>query len=91
MDGWRNTIPVAQQTSVNRIQEIFLAGGKTPPSLVVTFVTTFLIVYILLLLIRPSVVVYKSYGETVPTFHHGAALLWSFIAGLVSIGLVFVG
>ena len=90
MEVGRNTVPTTQPTSVNRIQKLLFGGGKSTSCLLTSFSVTFVLVYILLLLVRPSVVVYRNYGSEVPTFHHGTAILWSLVAGSISAGLVYL-
>jgi hypothetical protein len=89
MEGWRNTVPTTHPTSVSQIQKLLFGGGKGTSCLLISFSVTFVLVYILLLLVRPSCVVYRKYGSEVPTFHHGTAILWSLVAGSISAGLVY--
>lgn len=87
MSGWRQQI---NSNDPSVLVESYLYGGGEVDvqNLGITFGVTWLIVYVILILTRPSIVVYRDKEEIVPTFHHGAAFLWAVVFGLISIGLL---
>ncbi len=85
--GWRNSVPSLQDTVQTRFHRVLQGGGTQWQKSSTSFLIVFFSVYILLLLMRPRVVVYKG-KKNVACFHHESALLWSLVAGGVCIGLI---
>lgn len=83
VDGWRNTIPTAK-TIMPEIHTVLAGGGQTMTSSAYTFVCSFILVYLILVLLRPASVVYKEKEKNVPYFHHTNAFMWAFVAAIVS-------
>jgi hypothetical protein len=87
MSGWRQQI--SSNNDPSQLVESYLYDGEVDvQNLGITFGVTWIIVYLILILTRPSIVVYRDKEEIVPTFHHGAAFLWALVFGMISIGLL---
>ena len=87
--GWRDQITGIEVQTPTDIVESYLHETKADTQTMgITFGVTCLIVYFILILTRPSVVVYRDKNNQVPTFHHGAAFLWSVVFGGLSVGLL---
>lgn len=88
--AWRHTVPSVDNTFQNTVhQVIFQGGGSNTQKNSLSFLVTFFSVYVILLLMRPKVVVYRK-DDDVPRFRHGAAFLWSLFAGGACLGLLHV-
>lgn len=85
--GWRNSVPSLQDTVQTRFHRVLQGGGTHWQNSSTSFLVVFFSVYIMLLLMRPRVVVYKG-KKNVAYFHHGSAFLWSLVAGGACIGLM---
>lgn len=85
--SWRQQI--SSNNDPSQLVESYLYDGEVDvQNLGITFGVTWIIVYLILILTRPSIVVYRDKEEIVPTFHHGAAFLWALVFGMISIGLL---
>ncbi len=83
VDGWRNTIPTTN-TKLPEFHSILTGGGRNMTSSAYTFVCSFILVYVILLLIRPGSVVYSGKERNVPYFHHANAFMWALVAAIIS-------
>ena len=83
VDGWRNTIPTTN-TKLPEFHSILTGGGQNMTSSAYTFVCSFILVYVILLLIRPGSVVYRGKEKNVPYFHHANAFMWALVAAIIS-------
>lgn len=86
----KNTAVAPQMPAPHRILQDLRQANVSPQSVMIASFVSVIAAFLVLMLLRPPIVVWRSKGHETPRLKLGALVAWAIVAGLATMFLSFV-